>query len=287
MMSRPEHIEDEDFIYENCSVCITPATHAYIPWHSHAFYELVLVVEGFCFHHIQNTISLVKEGDLLLIKPGVYHQYSGTRECKLINCLFKPEALTGDIHEELFMLPDMSRLNPDSEESFPQIHLDIRQRENVQRWLEQIEKEYRKKAIGWQFKIKLLLYHILVDYARYYNDFKTREAAENRYSAYVSRAIAYVTEHFAEDVSVQSLAEHVGICPDYLSRQFRTAIGVTVHDYIQRYRISRSLAYLLQGYSVKEVAEKCGFHSIGYFSRVFKNEVGIPPTLYKQRLTEK
>lgn len=279
--------DKEDFIYEESSVCILPVSHTYIPWHAHGFYELVLVVEGFCFHHIQDTVSLIMEGDVLLIKPGVSHQYSGIRECKIINCLFKREALTDDVMRELFALPEVSRLNLDTAEDFPQIHLEIKQCENLQKAMEQIEKEYRQKDIGWQFKIKTILYGILVDYARYCNNYKKRESVENRYSVYVNRAIQHVSECYAENLSVQSLAEVVGISPDYLSRQFRQMIGVTVHDYIQRYRISRSIGYLQQGYSVGEVAEKCGFSRISYFSYVFKKEVGISPTLYKQRLTEK
>lgn len=280
-------MDNEDFIYEDCTVCILPNSHTYIPWHAHGFYELVLVVDGFCFHHIQDTVSLVMEGDVLLIKPGVCHQYSGTRECKIINCLFKQEALTDGVMEELLALPEMFRLNPDIEESFPQIHLDIKQSESFQKGLEQIEKEYRKKAIGWDFKIKTLLHSLLVDYARYCNDYKQQWSAENRYSMYVNRAIQYVAEHYTDDLTVQQLADTVGVSPDYLSRQFRMMTGVAVHDYIQRYRISRSLGYLQQGYSVQEVAEKCGFNSISYFSRVFKKEVGVPPTLYKQRVIEK
>lgn len=282
-----EYIEIQDFLIDDHTVCILPDTHTYLPWHVHDFYELVLVIDGFCFHHIQNTVSLVMEGDVLLIKPGVCHQYSGSRDCKIINCLFKREALSGGAMDELLQLPEMFRLDADSEDSFPQIHLDIKQSESLQKGLEKIEKEYNKKSIGWQFKITTLLHSILVDYARYFNDYKQQWSAENRYSVYVNRAIQYVAEHYKADLTVQKLADHVGVSPDYLSRQFRMMTGVAVHDYIQRYRISRSLGYLQQGYSVQEVAEKCGFNSISYFSRVFKNEVGIPPTLYKQHLTEK
>lgn len=287
MMPANANIEIQDFLIDDHPVFILPDTHTYMEWHVHDFYELVLVVDGFCFHHIQNTVSLVMEGDVLLIKPGVCHQYSGTRECKIINCLFKHEALTNGVMEELLKLPEMFRLDPDSAESFPQIHLDIKQCESFQKGLEQMEKEYRKKAIGWDFKIKTLLHSLLVDYARYCNDYKQQWSAENRYSMYVNRAIQHVAEHYSEDLTVQQLADTVGVSPDYLSRQFRMMTGVAVHDYIQRYRISRSLGYLQQGFAVQEVAEKCGFNSISYFSRVFKKEVGIPPTLYKQRVIEK
>lgn len=287
MMPVNANIDIQDFLIDDHPVCIVPDTHTYLPWHVHDFYELVLVVDGFCFHHIQNTVSLVMEGDVLLIKPGVCHQYSGTRECKIINCLFKQEALTGGVMDELLTLPEMFRLNPDIKESFPQIHLDIKQCESFQKGLEQIEKEYRKKAIGWEFKIKTLLHSLLVDYARYCNDYKQQWSVENRYSVYVNRAIQYVAEHYTEDLTVQGLADLVGVSADYLSRQFRRMTGVAVHDYIQRYRISRSLGYLQQGFSIQEVAEKSGFNSISYFSRVFKKEVGVPPTLYKQRVIEK
>lgn len=287
MISIDEQIDIQDFLIDDCPVVVSPDTHTLLPWHIHDFYELVLVVEGFCFHHIQNTVSLVMEGDVLLIKPGVCHQYSGTRECKIINCLFKKEALLEGVMEELLALPEMSRLDPSTEEFFPQIHLEIKQRESLQSLLEQIEKEYGKKKIGWQLKIKTLLYTILVDYARYCNDYKNRLSIETRYSVHIKRTIQYVAEHYTEDLTVQGLADYVGVTSDYLSRQFRKMLGVALHDYIQRYRVSRSLVYLQQGCSIGEIAEKCGFSSPAYFSRVFKKEMGVPPTFYLQQIKEK
>ena len=287
MIPIEEQIDIQDFLVDDCPVHVVPDVHIYLPWHVHDFYELVLVVEGFCFHHIQNTVSLVMEGDVLLIKPGVCHQYSGTRECKIINCLFKKEALLEGVMEELLTLPEMYRLDPDTEAFFPQIHLEIKQRESLQNLLEQIEKEYKKKNLGWQLKLKTLLYTILVDYARSCNDNKTILTIDARYSAYVSRTIQYIAEHYREDLTVQSLADYAEVSADYLSRQFRQMIGVPLHDYIQRYRISRALVHLQQGDSVGDISEKCGFSSLAYFSRVFKKEMGVPPTLYLQQMKEK
>jgi AraC-like DNA-binding protein len=111
---------------------------------------------------------------------------------------------------------------------------------------------------------------------------KRPEKNENAYPGYVTRTLHYIEAHYAEELSVQGLAEYAGISPDYLSRQFRKVTGIAVQEYIRRYRLSRAVAYLQQGCSVGETARKSGFRSITYFSREFKSEMGVNPSHYKK-----
>ena len=77
---------------ESDTIHVMAATHTTVDRHKHSFYELVFVREGYCLHHLADSVSLAMEGDILLIKPGVAHRYAGTRECKIFNCLFLQEA---------------------------------------------------------------------------------------------------------------------------------------------------------------------------------------------------
>ena len=98
----------------------------------------------------------------------------------------------------------------------------------------------------------------------------------------VRHAMAYIHEHYAEPVSREAIARHVGVHENYLSRAFHEEVGVTPMIYLNRYRVRQARALLDQGQSVTEVALAVGFSSSAHFSRVFSAEVGISPSAYRR-----
>ena len=82
-------------------------------------------------------------------------------------------------------------------------------------------------------------------------------------------------------LSVSSLAQDAGISEVYFRREFSSAVGTTPAAYIKNVRIENAKAYLRTGlFSVTEVALKCGFDSISYFSHEFHRATGLTPREY-------
>jgi AraC-like DNA-binding protein len=70
---------------------------------------------------------------------------------------------------------------------------------------------------------------------------------------------------------------------DYLTYCFRQELGVTPITYLNRYRVNQAKRLLQQtDQSVTAIALAVGFSDSGYFSRVFKREVGMAPDLYRR-----
>ena len=68
-----------------------------------------------------------------------------------------------------------------------------------------------------------------------------------------------------------------------ISRLFKEKIGLTVMDYILKTRVTMAKELLCKtDLSVTEISESCGFSSISFFSRTFKNETGVSPLKYKK-----
>lgn len=89
----------------------------------------------------------------------------------------------------------------------------------------------------------------------------------------------YVAEHLTQPLTVGELARLFGLHPGYLGSWFRSQTGQTVHGYINRLRIRRAEDLLSTGgFSVTEVAEKCGFSDVFYFSKVFRRLTGRSPS---------
>lgn len=105
--------------------------------------------------------------------------------------------------------------------------------------------------------------------------------AANIRSQYVINAIKYIQFNYAHDISIDDIAQAVGVSRSHLYRVFMSNVGQSPIDYLTDYRISES-CYLLKNsqLSISEIAVSVGFFDQFYFSRVFKKHKGIPPSKY-------
>lgn len=112
----------------------------------------------------------------------------------------------------------------------------------------------------------------------------TREhEEEDTRSGIAARAKEYVDEHYSEELTLQRVADAIGISPGYLSTSFSQFCGKGFVDYLNQVRIEHACAYLrLKYFKTYEIAYKVGYKDEKYFTRVFKKVMGVPPNEYKK-----
>ena len=95
--------------------------------------------------------------------------------------------------------------------------------------------------------------------------------------------ILYLEDHYGEDISLDDLAAHFRRTPEYLCGIFKAATGETISHYLRRIRIHRAKLMLMErpDASLREIAETCGFHSLSYFGKVFREATGFTPQGYR------
>lgn len=95
--------------------------------------------------------------------------------------------------------------------------------------------------------------------------------------------LQYVTGHYREDLSLQSLSEQFFMNPSYISQLFKKEVGETFTAYVTKLRISRACELLKKGDDTfQEIAERVGYHDYFYFARQFKKITGATPTQYRE-----
>lgn len=108
------------------------------------------------------------------------------------------------------------------------------------------------------------------------------KALENRLASDIKD---YIEKHLSERITLAHIAEHVHYSRSYVTEQFQKAAGMSVASYISERRIEAAKEYLLQGnMSVSQISEKLGFSTVQYFSKCFKDAVGISPSLYSHSI---
>ncbi len=98
------------------------------------------------------------------------------------------------------------------------------------------------------------------------------------------QAMAYIHEHYRDPISREDIARHIGVSEGYLSRCFTQETGLSLIQYLTRYRIQQARQLLVSSdMTVTEIALEVGFSDSNYFSRVFRREVGVSPLTYRRR----
>lgn len=99
----------------------------------------------------------------------------------------------------------------------------------------------------------------------------------------VRKAMAYIHEHYADPITRDEIADHLGVSKDYLTRCFHEESGLSFITYLRRYRLNRAKDLLAdRGKNITEIAMAVGFSDSNYFARAFRQETGISPSAYRR-----
>lgn len=119
----------------------------------------------------------------------------------------------------------------------------------------------------------------------------SRTLPENRKSSPGSDACQiikkYIDDRFSDPaLSLERIGSDLQYNQKYISSIFKKNMGVGISVYLNQIRIQHACTLIRQGFTgVSDIAARCGFSDPQYFSRVFKEKIGIPPGQYIRQHT--
>lgn len=103
-------------------------------------------------------------------------------------------------------------------------------------------------------------------------------------SGFINKAIEYICDNIFHDLTIDGICAAIHVSKYHFCRTFRATMHMTVMDYILKTRVVMAQGMLRKdAFSVSEVSERCGFSSVSYFCRAFKDETGMTPLQYRKR----
>ncbi|NLZ36436.1 MAG: helix-turn-helix transcriptional regulator [Clostridiales bacterium] len=98
----------------------------------------------------------------------------------------------------------------------------------------------------------------------------------------ISRATAFIAANYMHPITLKDTADHIYISSSYLSRIFRSEMGVRFSEYLTKYRIDKSRLLLTDPeLTVSDVASLVGYTDQSYFNKVFKRITGVSPKKWR------
>jgi len=153
--------------------------------------------------------------------------------------------------------------------------------------LAELRREAGANASGCRHRVRSICTNLIISVSRKLEDSqnKTMPHHGTKSAHLVTGAKEYILKHLAGDMKLGEIAWHVGKGEEHLARVFKRETGQTVFDYVREARINQARTLLLNpSLTLSEIAERCGFSSLSYFSRTFKTVTGMPPSSYRQQM---
>jgi AraC family transcriptional regulator len=92
------------------------------------------------------------------------------------------------------------------------------------------------------------------------------------------QVIRYIDEHLAESLSLETIAQQIGISQFYFCHLFKQSMGISPYQYLLQQRIERAKHLLLHHpLDIADIALAVGFSNQSHFTRRFKQVVGMTP----------
>lgn len=229
-----------------------PNTQRY-PLHSHKYWEVMYYLKGSGYLATSNENIPFSKGSVIIVPPNFMH--GSVSENGFVNISI------GCDFDNLFRFNNIISVN-----------------DNVDSDGEKLASMIYKN----QHKSNAYLSSLCNTYAHFILQNFTYEKSINNA---IGKIVDIISENFYNiEFDVTAVLNQSGYAEDYIRAQFKKQTGQTPVDFLAKTRISHSKK-LIEIYgnnlSVAEIAEACGFNDAIYFSRRFKQFVGVSPQKYK------
>lgn len=115
-----------------------------------------------------------------------------------------------------------------------------------------------------------------------------KEDTESRYYHSITQVLHYIKKHLGENLNLQQLAEIANISPYHFHRIFKSVIGESLANYINRIRMEYVAIHLKNtDLSLAKLAMQTGYSSEQALSRAFRKHFDLPPKTFKRLFFKK
>ncbi|MBQ3224253.1 MAG: helix-turn-helix transcriptional regulator [Oscillospiraceae bacterium] len=242
-------------------------------YHWHDYYQFVYVRKGEGVVFVKDEELRVSENDVVIIKRNEPHTF----------------ACFGDkleTYEVKFIIIDEEKDFLNSGERYFCRDTDG----SIKHAIRQIEREsenvdgFSRDVVSVEMCKILLLMQREMSRSREMADIKETQDVNEVNDDLLEKVKSFIDNNISENITVKDVSDYVCVEYKYFSHHFALRYGMRLKQYIRRNRVELAKELIVNSdMNMTAIAEKCGFGTIHYMTRVFKNEENISPTEFRRR----
>ena len=247
-------------------------------------YRLFFCSEGEITISVEGVKYFLSPGTALYFPSGFkYHYHPQTnKNCILLACNFDLMYSSMGQYESI---------NPDTPENYrPDMQIEsikvediaifnntifVENFEHYRSFIELIIDTYKKETLYFHKKCSALLMYVLMGLVSHQTQTTHNIATE---------IINYIKNNYSQKISNISISQTFNYHTNHLNRIMKHYTGVTLHKYLQNYRVARAIELLnSSNLSIAEIGESVGFDTPQHFCAIFKKITGRQPSAYRPK----
>ncbi len=250
--------------YENCA-----PGHSYGPILRNG-YLIHYVLNGSGIYKARGKLFRLKKGDAFLICPGELIYYEADLHTPWTYTWIGMQGIKIKGYLDRTSLPKLLCVPFGQDEALRQCHEKMAEADQLSK-----NRDLRMNSILYEYLF------LLAD--RFPNEQYT--PLEEKKNA-AEEALRYIEDHYCDQVTIADIADHLGLNRSYLHRLFKSFTGVSMQSYLLDYRMRQACILLkTTSLSVRAIAHSVSYIDPLYFSRIFRQKMGVSPVEYRKSAT--
>lgn len=257
---------------------------AEVPWHWHEELEAVLITEGCATVAAGTSRQIITAGNGFFINSGVLHGAwaSDSSACRFHSLVFHADFVGGTTDSAIskkYVQPLVNCASMD----WLLLSQDVPWQKEA---LEAIETAWQAGALegpGYELTVRAALSSLVFQIRQHMPSPNPQSGNKAlRDTRRVKAMLSFIHDHYGDTLTVSDISAAASVSESECLRCFRSAIGTTPIQYLKQYRI-RQAARLLSSSdaAVSDIAARCGFQDMSYFTKSFREQMHCTPTQYR------
>ncbi|WP_296386347.1 helix-turn-helix transcriptional regulator [Winogradskyella sp.] len=248
--------------------------------HSHDFFLCVIFSKGTGVHEIDFNSYKVETGSVFFLKPGQTHSWKFDTA---------PEGYiffhTQDFYEFYFLNTELSQFPfYYSYENPPNLHLNSQELIKIVNKFKEINIEYYQNSPYKKQKLVTLINLIYIDLSRIYATMPNDEVVSSSYLLALNNLEKAIEQFYKCEKSAKFYADKLSITTKHLNRITKSTINKTTTELITERILLEAKRYIVHSKNPLSItAELLGYDDYAYFSKLFKQKIGLTPLGFKKK----
>lgn len=238
------------------------------PGETHNFWEITYIDDGELYTNVENIEYSLKPYNLLLYAPGQQHSVKTNKACSYLTLIFDMDISSEKAKK---LKNKIFTVNQKEREYLLEIN--------------RLTKTDDFDNIDRIAALTQLLVCTLLSPQENKNQQVQTSMSQRYNNEFLSEIVLYIQEHIYEQLTVEDLCYEFALSRSSIQTLFKDNLDVLPKQYISDLKFAKAKQMMKEStYSLSQIAKFCGFSSIHYFSRKFKEKYGTTPSAYSKSI---